>query len=406
MTQPFIEGVTSEGLQVKSYNTLLEDLQNSLNAIYAPDGDNINFGSETPDGEATNIYAQGGSDSRGLAQGVYNSFDPDKCEGAVQDSRYALNYLTRKGGSFTIQNIDVTVNKTVTLNGLDSSYNDTSAASYTVSDDSGSLWYLIDTVTIESGTHSLPFRSKDYGLFQPVIGTIVNQVTKVLGVTSVINPVAPTTLGYLEETDLQFRIRRNRSTAKRGQNNIDALVGELLDLEGVTDVKIWVNQNSTVDSTGTPPWTVWVIIEGGANAEIADLIYENSCGLAQRGEILVNVPSISGQIFPVKFDRANPVPLYIRFDFQLITDLSAVDFDSIKQYIIQNLIYNLDETAETSKITEIASQAIIANGGGGYALNVEISADGNSWTDYIPSASMQNKFVIDSTRIIITPKEV
>lgn len=406
MTQSFSEGVTSEGLQVYSYDEILENLQTSLNEIYAPDGDSINFDSETPDGQATNIYAQGGSDSRNLAQEIYNSFDPDKCQGVIQDSRYALNYLTRKGGTFTIQNIDVTVNKTVTLNGLDSNYNDTGAASYTVSDDSGALWYLIDTVTITSGTHSLPFRSKDYGLFQPTIGTIVNQVTKVLGVTSVINSVAPTTLGTLEESDLQFRIRRNRSTAKRGQNNMDALEGELLDLEGVTDTKIWINQDSTVDNTGTPPWTVWVIIEGGANADIANLIYENSCGLPQRGEISVNVPSVSGQVFPVKFDRANPVPLYIKFDFQLTTELSAVDFDSIKQYIVENLTYNLDETAETSKITEIASQAIVANGGGGYALNVEISTNGTTWADYIPSSSMQNKFVIDSTRITITPKEV
>ena len=78
---------------------------------------------------------------------------------------------------------------------------------------------------------------------------------------------------------------------------------------------------------------------------------------------------------------------------------------AIKQTIAENLNYQLDETAETSKITEIASQAILSNGGGGYALNVEISTDGTTWTDYIPSASLQNKFVVDSSRITINTVE-
>lgn len=393
--------ITSTGIQVQDYNTLLASIQTNLNALYAADGDPINFDSETPDGQLTNIYAQIGSDIRQLALDVYNSFDPDKCSGVVQDSRYSLNYIFRKGGTFTIQNLDVTVDKTVELQGLDASYNDMNAASYTISDDAGNLWYLIDSATITAGTHSLPFRSQNLGLVQPTIGTITNQVTKVLGVTSVINSVAPTTLGEAQETDEQFKIRRNRSTATKGQNNLDALEGQLLNLDGVSDVRIWVNQTGTTDSTGTPGWTVWIIIEGGANSDIAALIYEYSCGLPTRGEISVDMLSVSGQVFPTKFDRANPIPLYIRFDFKLTTDLSAVDFTAISQTMAQNLTYQLDESAETSKITEIAAQAILSNGGGGYALNVEISTDGTNWTDYIPSASLQNKFVVDSSRITI-----
>lgn len=396
-----IEGVTAQGVQVMDYNTLLANIQNAMNTIYAQDGETLNFDSETPDGQMTNIWAQGGTDNRELALEVYNSFDPDKCSGAVQDSRFALNYITRNGGTFTIQNIDITTNKTVELNGLDGAYNDINAASYTVSDNAGNLWYLIDSVTIQAGTTSLPFRSQNYGLYQPEIGTIVNQVTKVLGVTSVNNSIAPTTLGQNQETDLEFKIRRNRSTAIKGQNNYDAMLAQLLELEGVSDADIHINNTSVTDSTGTEPYTVWVIVEGGANTDIADVIYQNSSGLPTRGDISIDVPAISGQVFPVKFDRANPVPLYIRFDFRLTVELSAVDLDGIKNDMVENLVYELNESAETSRITEIAAQAIISNGGGGYALNVEISTDGDTWTNYIPSASIQDKFVVDSTRITI-----
>lgn len=407
MTQNFNEGITSEGLEVMSYDNILQFAQDNLNSIYAQDGDSINFDSSTPDGQATNIAAQLGTDARELATGVYNSFDPDKCTGSVMDSRYALNYLFRKGGTFTVQNIDVTVNRTVSLQGLDGSYNDVNAASYTVSDDAGNLWYLIDSATITAGTTPLPFRSQNYGSYQPVIGTITNQVTKVLGVTSVTNSVAPTTLGVEQETDPQFNLRRNRSTSVRGQNSNDAMLGQILELDGVSDADTFINIPGEDDyDSNLPDYSVWVIVEGGANSDIAEVIYQNYTGLVmyQSGtlDVSVDVPSISTQIFNVKFNRANPIPLYIRFTYQPAPGSTGIyNEDGIKEYIAKNLLFTLNEAAETSKVTNIASEAINANGGGGYALNVEISTNGTTYTDYIPSASRQNKFVVDTTRIII-----
>ena len=391
----------ANGLSVDNYNTLLGNIQSDMNSIYAVDGDNINFDSSTPDGQFTNILAQIGSDIREVVQEVYNSFDPDKCTGVIQDSRYSLNYLTRKGGSFTIQNIDVTTDKTVTLQGLDANYNDLNAASYTVSDNAGNLWYLIDTTTLLAGTTSLPFRSQNLGLVQPTIGTINNQVTKVLGVTSVNNSVAPTTLGESQESDAEFRIRRNRSTATNGQNNYDAIIGQLLELDGVTDVQVHVNNTSSTDSTGTNAYTVWVIAEGGANADIANVIYQNSTGLPTRGAIEVDVPSVSGQVFTTSFDRANPVSLYIQFDLKNTNSDANVSEDTIKEYIAENLTFTLNQPAETSYVTEIASAALLQYGLGLYALNVEVSTDGTTWTDYIASSSLKNKFVVDATRITI-----
>lgn len=393
--------LNSSGLSVDNYNTLLANIQSDMNSIYAVDGDNINFDSSTPDGQFTNILAQIGSDIREVIQEVYNSFDPDKCIGVVQDSRYSLNYLTRKGGTFTIQNIDITTDKTVTLQGLDANYNDLNAASYTVSDNAGNLWYLIDTTTLLAGTTSLPFRSQNLGLVQPTIGTITNQVTKVLGVTSVNNSVAPTTLGENQESDAEFRIRRNRSTATNGQNNYDAMLGQLLELDGVTEAQIHVNNTSSTDSTGTAAYTVWTIVEGGANADIANIIYQNSSGLPTRGAIQVDVPSVSGQVFTTYFDRVAPVSLYIQFDLKNTNPDINVSEDAIKEYIAENLIFTSNQPAETSYVTEIASDALLNYGPGLYALNVEVSTDGTTWTDYIASTSLKNKFVIDTTRITI-----
>ena len=390
------------GLQVSNYATLLSEIQNALNGIYATDGNLINFGSETPDGEFTNILAQIGTDIRELIQEVYNSFDPDKCSGVVQDVRYALNYLIREGGTYTIQNIDVTCNQTVTLQGLDASYYDLNASSYTVSDNAGNNWYLIDTSTITAGTHSLAFRSQYMGLVQPTIGTITNQSTIVLGVTNVINSVAPTTLGVEQESDNNFRIRRNRSTAVKGQNNNDAMLGQLLELDGVSDARTFINipGNDDYDSN-LPDYVVWAIVEGGSNSDIANVIYQNSTGLPTHGTISVDVLSVAGQVFNTKFDRANPVALYIKFDYQSIVTPAISDTMPIKEEMVQNLTYALGQDAETSIITDVARNAIENNRNGGFALNVKISLDGTNWSDYIQSTSIQNKFVVDTSRISI-----
>lgn len=400
------EGVSENGLTLFSYNEVLQYLQDSLTSIYARDGEPINFDSETQDGQFTNILAQLFSDNRELVRDVYNSFNPDNCSGSVQDTRYALNYIERKAGSFTIQNIDVTVNQTVTLQGLDGNYNNVNATAYTVSDNSGQLWFLIDTTTLTAGATSLPFRSQNYGAYIPTLNTITNQDTIVLGVVSVTNSTAPTTLGEDQETDVEFKIRRGRSTAAKGQNNLDAMLSQILNLNGVTDAYYHNNTTDSIDATGTSPHTVWVIVEGGANADIGSTIYQYSCGQRTRGSITVNMLTLSGERFPTSFDRANPVNLSLKFDYESETVVGDDFLTALKDYIAKELVYRLNETAETSKPTEIARLAIAANGGKGYPLNIKIStnatsADDGDWEDLIECSSLKDKFVVAANRIYI-----
>lgn len=406
------EGVTSNGLSLKSYNELLTEFQTAMNNIYAKDGNLINFDSSTPDGQLTNIVAQMGTDIRNFATSIYNSFNPDNCQGVVQDSRYAINYLTRKSGSFTVQEIDVTFDRTVTLTGLDGeASNPQAVGGFIISDGSNEgVWYLINSYTVQPNvgetypvTRRLSFRSKNYGLYQPAIGTINTMVTVVPGVVSVTNSIAPTSLGEEQETDAEFKIRRSRSTVRRGQNNIDALYAEIMNMDAVKDCITWVNNNSSTDATGTPANTVWVIVDGSPNTgEIGEAIYQYSCGLQTRGAETENVYSIAGQLFVTHYDKAVGVPLYIRFDYEGGEEVDQNFLDALAEQTAKNLTYVLNETAETSKITTAAAEAINSMYGQGYALNVEISADGTTWLDYIECGSMKNKWVVDASRITIT----
>lgn len=392
------------GLTLETYRDILAYVQNSLNEIYATDGDTINFDSETPDGQFTNILAQISADIRQLSAEIYNSFNPDNCQGALQDQRYALNYITRGAGTYTIQNIEIGVDRTVNLVGLDTNYDSSTASCFTVADDAGNQWYLIDSVTLTTGTHSLPFRSQNMGLVQPIIGTIQNQVTKVLGVTSVNNSVAPTSLGRNEESDVEFRIRRNRSTAVRGQNNYDTMTGQLLQIKDVLDARVFVNNTNNPDTSvtdiagGVPARTIWVIVDGGgANDKIGEVIYQNSAGLPTFESptcVSVDITTVSNQNYVVNFDRTASVDFYIRFDVKNISGIAITDDmkNDIREHIYNNLQISMGEPVETSEITNLASQALLAIDANMYALNVEVSIDGANWTDFIDSTSWQKKF--------------
>ena len=397
-----IDELTYTGLQTKDNTTLVTDLVTGFQDIYSQNGEVLNLDSNTPDGQLIELLAYAGTTIRELITEVYNSCDPDKCVGAIQDNRYQINYIERRKGAYTLQNIDITVNQTVTLQGLDGSYNEPEASAFAVSDNNGNIYYLVDTVTITTGTNVLEFRAKDMGAIIPTIGTIVNLVTVIPGVVSAINSVGATAIGYEEESDSDFRIRRERSVSVSGKNNIDTMEGQLRELEGVIDVKIHENTTSSTDSTGTPAHFIWVIIEGGANTDIADVIYGNIGGSGTKGSVTVPITTSSLQTININFDRETIVPLYIRFDIKPITDLGEINQADIKQYIADNLTYAIGENVETSKVTQICADAMLADGGNGYALNIEISDDNITWTDFLSTSTLADKYTTDVHKITIT----
>ena len=76
-----------KGLQVKTLTELIQDKEKAIKGIY---GEDVILESNSPDGQLISITAQAGVDIRERIVDVYNSFDPDKCYGTIQDSRYKI----------------------------------------------------------------------------------------------------------------------------------------------------------------------------------------------------------------------------------------------------------------------------------------------------------------------------
>jgi uncharacterized phage protein gp47/JayE len=392
--------INEDGLELKTLNEIIEDLETGFKNIY---GQDINVDSDTQDGQIINLLAQTLADLRSLANDVYQSFNPDTATGAVLDQRVVINNIERKAGTFTIAPVEITVDRTVTLDGLDVDFNNVDGTGYTVQDDAGTQFILVDTTVLTPGTTSLNFRAKEIGEVEVLTDTITNAVTVVLGVTGINNPSGSISTGENEETDTELRIRRSQSVANASNGYLNGLLGSVLDLDGVTEARLFENVTNVVDSDGIPAHGMWLIANGGANSDIANVIYEKkSYGANMKGGVVVPITTASGGTFNAKFDRPTGQDLFIRFDIKPTVTGQIFDQPAIKQYIVDNLEYSIGEFAETSAITAVALDAINANGGGGVPINVEISDDGSIWVDFLETPTLDTKWTITTTNITIT----
>lgn len=387
------------GLRIEALNDTITTLQDTWRSIY---GDDINLDSNASDGQLINIAAQMARDNREICLAVYNSFDLTKATGTLLDIRVAYIDIKRKAGTYTQIPVSITVDRITTLQGLDANFNSSIATSYTVSDGTNHA-YLVDTVTLTAGTHSLIFRAANIGAVTFATDTVTTQVTPVVGVTSVNNPSAALNTGIDEETDAQLRLRAQRSYGINSSGYLNGLDAKLLAIEGVTEAKSYENFTNATDSRGIPANCIWCIVEGGANTDIANAIYKSKTpGTNMKGLVSVDITTPSGEIKMFRFDRPTAQDLHIRFDLKPTQSGVTFSQSSIKTYLENNLKFTLNQSADTATVTAAAKEAINISTGYGVPLNVELSADGSTWVDYLTPTNVNYKFTVSADNITIT----
>lgn len=405
------DSVSATGLEVQTQPELVSDLINGFNdpftglyipgynAIYSAD---VNTDSNTPDGQLIGLLAQMAVDLRELLVQINNSFDPDQAQGVLLDERVAINNVTRIGGTYTVQPISIIVSETVALQGLDANYNNPNGTGYTVQDGNGNQFILADTTTFTAGTTVADFRAQAVGAVSVPINTITNPVTIIAGVTSVNNPNSAITVGVNQETDAALRIRRAASTATASSGNSQGLLGLLLALPGVTEAVVNQNRTGSTDVNGTPGHTIWVVVAGGANSDIANLLYKRiSDGAGMRGGVSFTITTVSGSLFTASWDVPVPETLYIRFTIQQTVPVFDFATSAIKAYMAANISYGIAQFAETSSLTALASAAIASQGGGGVPVLMQISIDNSTWEDYLTTSTLASEFTVASANITI-----
>lgn len=380
------------GLTLKTLNEIVADLEAGLKAIY---GEDINLDSDTPDGQAIHLFAQAATDLREVVRDIYTSMDPDQAQGRVLDQRVTINGIERKGGTYTVTPVNITVDRDVSLIGLDGE--ESRAGVYTVKDDAGIQFFLLNSASISAGTHSLSFRAENLGAVLVSLGTITTAATAIAGVTAINNSSGVTTQGVDEESDAALRLRRQKSISNVASSYLDSIEGNLLDVEGVSEAVVYENYTDTTDGDGIPPHSIWAIVAGGTNADIGAVLYaKKTAGAGFLGDVSVNVPRTNGRTYPVKFDRAADEDLYVKFSISLVGGM--IDTDALATSIVENVLFGLGQNATGSVIT-----GFIMKQNAKYSVTeMLVSKDGTTWLEVASPASKAGRFVMDTSRITIS----
>lgn len=383
--------LTASGLTVNTLSEIVDALVLELQTIYGTD---INVDQNSPDGQLINIFAQAVADQLALLVQVYNSFSVPNAFGVALDQRVALNGLARREGTYTLIEVALVVSQTVDLQGLDG---DDNAAAYTVEDGSGNRFCLVDSATITSPGATKQFRARDVGIVETSNGEVLQQVTIITGVTSATTSSIDQ-IGTAEETDSQLKIRHDRSFFLGSQSPADAVEAALLATDGVTDAYVAENVTGS-EASGVDAHSIWAIVVGGTDADVANAIYmKKAPGCGMTGSEAVTVTRPNGSTMIIKFDRAVDEDLYITFSILPKSPGIVFDDDAIKAALVVALQYSLNQSANIGDVV-IAMLAIAPQG---ILTDVGVSTDGMSYLDVVTPASFQNKFVLDTTRIIIT----
>lgn len=386
--------ITANGIVIESIDEITGRLRNGFYGIY---GDGVTFESDSPDGQLINLIAQEKRDMLEVAVNIYDSFDPDQAFGVTLNQRCALNGVVRKSASYTIIPIVVTLkpNSNVELIGIDKAQQESNA--FTVSDMIGNSFILIESATLTTGAEekswTLSFRAQNIGYVDVAINTVKSINTPVNGVKSVNNPYTETILGENEESDEELRTRRAKAVGYTIAGSREVMQASLLDLEGVSEVKVYENKDSTTDADGIPSHSIWVIVEGGEDEKIGACIFQrfnDGCGM--KGTEAIDVETIYGNIQEIRFDRPINENLYIRFEIEKEYVSYRFDPEKLIADFVDSYKLGINEIATSTDVNYYLKNAD-ANL---IFTNIQLSKDGTTWSDaYQATTTKQERFIIN-----------
>lgn len=385
---------SSTGLDIQTYDEIFQELVDEYKTIY---GSDISVDSDDPDGQRIGIEANNILDLQQFAAYLYSSFDPDFASGTFLDVIFKYSGLYRRSASQSQWDLSVAVSKDVTL-----------PATYTVKDELDQEWKISaeTDITLASSPVSITFLAVNYGALEGVAGSTIEQVTFEPSVTSV-TASADATIGIEEETDVEAKIRRNNSLLNPSYSTAGGLLARLLNLSGVTDAYIYENDTSTYDATlSLNDHSIWIIIEGGTLATIAETIVKNkTSGTGMKGSInetyteTVTKPDATTIDIDhsVYFDRPTEVDLYINANVSRKVATSSIDIAAIKTALAAKT-YTIGEDSVASELYQYGY-----NGGTNFIMyDLEVSDDDVIYTDESIDCDPGSKFTIDTANITIT----
>lgn len=158
---------------------------------------------------------------------------------------------------------------------------------------------------------TIPLIAESAGEIPAYANTLTVIEATVSGWSNFNNPV-DIVAGNDTETDAAARIRQRKTLATSGSTTVDAIRSHLLDLDDVTDARVFENDSDITDVSGRPPHSFEAVVQDGDAQTIADTIWEfKPAGIRSYGLVSRSVLDSMGFAHTVQFSRPIEVDIYI-----------------------------------------------------------------------------------------------
>lgn len=297
--------ITPAGIIAPTDAEILAGAQQDMNDAF---GGNLNLSLETPQGQLATSEAAVVSAANAQFVAMLTAMDPAYSSGRMQDGIGRIYSMTRLPALPT--------SVSVTLTGLSGTV--IPANSQAVATD-GNIYLNTADVTIPAGgSVSATFECSTPGPNACPAGTL-NQIYRAIPGWDTINNAADGVLGRDVEDRAAFETRRQQSVALNSQGMLASVLGNILDVAGVSDAYVTENNTSapiTVTGVTIVANSIYVCVQGGVDADIAMAILKKKMpGCNYNGTttvVITDTNPLYAPSFPsytVKFQRPTPLPI-------------------------------------------------------------------------------------------------
>ena len=315
-------GISSTGFKRKRLDLLLEELNSEVKSIF---GDNFNVSPESPDGQINGVISESNANLWEIAEEAYNAFNPKAASGVTLSNLVQLNGITRLPATKTRAELSITGDSGTVV----------PLGSLVSTSDTGDSLSTDTAVTLDGAGNGNVFATAlEFGDISMLSGTITIIDSPVAGWDTVTNN-SDAAIGSDQESDPELRARRQRSVATESQAIIDGIRAGVENIDNTTQALVLENDTDTTDANGLPPHSFQVIVVGGLNSDVANVIWlKKPAGILAFGDITEQVIDSQGISHDISFSRPVIVDIYVEVTLTTFAEYPVNGDDLIKQAIV------------------------------------------------------------------------
>ncbi len=332
-------GVTTEGFVKRTLEDLLAQVEEEEQSEISS---SLDVSSSSPMGQINAVLMKAVAEIWDLAEAVYVGMDPDRNEDDAQDAICAITGTLRDPATKSYAKVTMALDAGITVSpgAIVSALGNPSARFVlfgpepTPGDDPAEG----DVISTIAGNYYGRFRAEETGPVVAPAGTLSVIITPVSGWLTSTNAL-DAVVGEDIESNSDLRLRREDELQAIGTSPVDALRGELLELDGMQQVQVFENVTDVTDVNGVPPHSIEALCyDGPAPAvdddDIAQVLWDGkAAGIRTYGSETGDAEDTQGGTRVMSFSRPDQKTVY--FTITLDTNSSYPGDLAVQEAVVE-----------------------------------------------------------------------